>query len=233
VRRSRLAFAGGVVLAAYHFVVRPRTDSWGATEEELEMRLPGDELIEDATGQTTRAITIHAHPDEIWSWLIQIGADRGGFYSYDWLENHFGFFFGGHASLGIHSANAIIPEWQERTVGDLVCANATGTGGWYVMHADPGRALVLQMADVEHGRAAKRDEGPAFWEFTWAFVLHEQNDGTTRLIVRERIALGKPIVKILFISVGLISFVMTQKMMRGIKTRAERSGRARVEAIAA
>jgi hypothetical protein len=74
--------------------------------------VPGDELTPPPVEQNTRAITIAATPQEVWPWLVQMGADRGGFYSYAWLENLFG--------LGIHNADRIVEEWQQLAVGDWV-----------------------------------------------------------------------------------------------------------------
>src|SRR5437763_17003357 len=97
---------------------------WKVGHSPIEGPLPGDDLIAEPATQTTRAIDIDAPVTAVWPWIIQIGGDRGGFYSYDWLENLF--------RLGIHSARTIVPEWQRRAPGDLVFANRTGTGGWYV-----------------------------------------------------------------------------------------------------
>ena len=108
------------------------------------MSLPGDDLVPDPAEQNTRAIEIDAEPSSVWPWIIQIGADRGGFYSYEWLENLFG--------LGIHNSDVVVNQWQHRTVGDLVFADAKGSGGWYVMEVRPGEALVLQIGDVRAGR---------------------------------------------------------------------------------
>lgn len=211
-RGGPMLLVGGTAAFAYGRLVRPWHQRWGATDKEVAADLPGDDLIAEPAFQVTRAISIGVAPKQIWPWVVQLGADRGGFYSYDWLENCFG--------LGIHSADAIIPEWQERAAGDLMCADAEGTFGWYVMDIQPGRALVVKMANTEKGRPARLIE-PPFMEFTWSFVLEGTDNGTTRLIVRERIGFGKRVVRVLFSPVGLISLVMTQKMMRGIKERAE------------
>ena len=99
-------------LAAYRYVVQPWHKTWGATEEEAQKPLPGDEFVPDPAYMTTRAITIEAPPEDVWPWLVQVGQDRGGFYSYEWLENIFG--------LDIHNADEIISEWQNLEVGDIV-----------------------------------------------------------------------------------------------------------------
>lgn len=193
-------------------LVRPWHENWGATDDEVSGTLPGDELVREPASQGTRAITIDAAPSDVWPWIVQLGADRGGFYSYDWLENLF--------RLGIHSADRIVPEWQRRSVGELVHGNATGTGGWYVMDVRPNEALVLQTADVRAGRPARREEGFK-WEFLWTFALRAGGDGSTRLLVRERVGFGSRLTRLVMAPVGIVSFLMTRKMLRGVKARAE------------
>ncbi|MGN6129320.1 MAG: hypothetical protein ACTHOK_03175 [Nocardioidaceae bacterium] len=202
---------------AYRKVVRPWHERWGATDEEVLEALPGDRHVAEPATQHTRAITVDAPPEQVWPWVVQLGADRAGFYSYDWLENLFG--------LGIHSARHVVPGWQHRAVGDLVHANAAGTGGWYVVELVPGRALALELADVKAGRPVRRDE-QLRWEFLWTFVVKDLGNGTTRLLVRERTGFGSEATRLLLAPAGLVSFVMTRKMMRGIKARAEGAARA-------
>lgn len=207
---------GAVITAAVvtnRMLVRPWHVRWGATDDEVHARLAGDELVVPPAEQSTRAITIDAPPEQVWPWVVQIGADRGGFYSYDWLENLFG--------LGIHSTDRIVAEWQTRVVGDFVAANSARTGGWYVMEARPNDALVLKVADVEAGRPIERDEAMR-WEFVWTFALRAGREGTTRLLVRERVGFGSLVTQFLMGPMGLVSFVMTRRMMLGIKSRAER-----------
>ena len=213
--KRRWVSAATLVAAAavgYREILRPWHQSWGATREEIDMALPGDRLVAEPATQNTRGITIDARPEQVWRWVVQLGADRGGFYSYDWLENLF--------RLGIHSARQVVPDWQQRAAGDLVYANAAGTGGWYVMQAVPNEVLVLQMADVPAGHPMRRDE-QLRWEFLWTFALKDAGNGTTRLLVRERTGFGSTATRVLMAPVGLVSFLMTQKMMRGIKARAE------------
>ncbi len=176
------------------------------------MALPGDDLVAEPAEQITRALTIDAEPDAVWPWIVQIGADRGGFYFYEWLENLFG--------LGIHNSDVLVPAWQHREVGDLVFADAKGSGGWYVMDIQPGRALVLLVGDVRTGRPLRRDE-QLRWEFCWSFVLLPLSSGRCRLLVRERTAFGHPLTRALMSPIGIVSFVMTRQMLRGIKRRVE------------
>jgi hypothetical protein len=201
-------------IGAYRWVVGPWQRSWGATEVELEAALPGDDLTAEPADQITRAMTIDAPAEQVWPWLVQLGADRGGFYSYDWIEDLFG--------LRIHSATEIVPEWQDLQVGDLVYADRARSGGWVVVDLVPDRALVMKVADVATRQPVGRDEGLG-WEFQWTFALQPRGDGTTRLLVRERVAFGRRWFGVLMTPVGLVSFLMTRKMLRGIKERAEAS----------
>jgi len=214
-----LVAAGATV--AWRQVVTPWHERWGATDDEVAMVLPGDELVADPAHQVTRAIAIEAPPEAAWPWIAQLGADRGGFYSYEWLENLFG--------LDIHNADEIVPEWQHRDVGDLVCADGKGSGGWYVMQVEPGQALVMLVGDVREGRPLRRDERLR-WEFLWTFAVRPAHGGHSRLLVRERIGFGSTWSRLLMSPLGFVSFVMTRQTLRGIKARAERTTAARVSA---
>jgi hypothetical protein len=87
--RAAVAAAGAAFL--YRKFLRQPMLVWGATAEETAARLPGDELLEDADGVATRAITIDAPPSAVWPWIAQIGpSPRGGAYTYDWIENLLG-----------------------------------------------------------------------------------------------------------------------------------------------
>jgi energy-coupling factor transporter ATP-binding protein EcfA2 len=126
------------------------------------------------------------------------------FYSYDFLENL--------AGCDIHSADRIIPRWQDIKIGDEVkLAPAVGLD---VVALEPGRSLVLR------GGVAMGITPPPY-DFTWAWVLHDQPDGTSRLRLRERYAYTRPWARFLVEPVEAVSFVMSQKMLRGIRNRAQ------------
>lgn len=208
--KSGMALA--TLVGVYHVVIRPWQVRWGATDEEVAARLPGDERIAEPATQVTRAIDVDAPPEAVWPWIVQLGADRGGFYSYDWLEDLFG--------LGIHSANAVVADWQQLAVGDLVAADARRRGGWYVVDLRPDELLALQVADLRRGRPTSRADRPG-WEFLWTFALRPTPGGTTRLVVRERVAVGRRSLRLLLTPVGIVSFVMTRRMLLGLAARAE------------
>jgi hypothetical protein len=198
----------GGAAAAYIRLGRPRQLRWGATDQESDRRLPGDALIANPDLTATRAITVHTSADQVWPWIAQLGQGRGGFYSYDVLENLVG--------CDIHSADQIVPEWQAITVGGQVKLHPEV--GLDVAMVEPGRALVLR-GGVPMGAA------PPPYDFTWAFVLQEQPEGTTRLLVRERYAYTQRWAPLLVEPVAVVAFMMTQRMLRGIRDRAERGGR--------
>jgi len=193
-------------ILAYRRVVRPRMATWGATDAEIDARLPGDELLGTGATRMTRAITIAAPVEEVWRWLVQIGEDRAGFYSYAWLERL--------ALTDMHNADRIVPEWQHRARGDTIwLAQRYGDRGRQVAAVlEPPRALVMVgPRDFDVIDSGGRAGG------SWVFFLEPIDDTQTRLIVRSS---GGPVGTPLF---DVIHFVMEQKMMRGIKERAERA----------
>ena len=114
--RAATVVALGAVL--YRWLVRERLLNWGATEAEVHAGLPGDELLDDADGVATRAITIDAPPSAVWPWIAQMGpGPRGGAYTYDWIENRFG--------LNMHSADRVLPEFQHPAPGDTIGVGKT------------------------------------------------------------------------------------------------------------
>jgi hypothetical protein len=192
-------------VAAYASLARPRHLRWGASGPECAAQLAGDDLIAYPDLTATRAITVRATAGEVWPWIAQLGQGRGGFYSYDALENL--------AGCRIHSADRILPEHQDVGVGDEVKLHpevALAVAG-----CEPGRSLVLR-GGVPIGKAAPP------YDFTWAFVLAEQGDGTTRLIVRERYTYTRWWAPLVVEPVEAVSFVMSRKMLRGIRAAAEK-----------
>src|SRR5450755_1498111 len=212
-RRRRVAgvTALGGAIAGYSMLARRWQLRWGATGREAGEELPGDDLITRPDLTATRAITVGVPADQVWPWIAQLGQGRGGFYSYDSLENL--------AGCDIHSANQIVPEWQDLEVGDPVML--APQVALTVALLDRGHYLVLR-GGVPMGNSAPP------YDFTWAFALRAEPAGTTepagatRLLVRERYAYTRPWARLLVEPAEAVSFVMSQKMLRGIKDRAER-----------
>jgi hypothetical protein len=191
----------GIAAAA---LARARQLRWGASAQECGASFPGDDLIVSPDLTATRAITVRASAGQVWPWIAQLGQGRGGFYSYDFLENL--------AGCDIHSADRVVPGWQDIKIGDKVkLAPAVGLD---VAALEEGRSLVLR-GGVPIGNASPP------YDFTWAWVLRDEPGGTSRLLVRERYAYTRPWALFIVEPVEAVSFVMTQKMLRGIRDRAE------------
>ena len=196
-KRSSLTFAAmGVATVLYRRMLRSVILNWGATDAEAQARLPGDELLEQADGIATRAITIKAPASAVWPWIAQIGpSPRGGAYTYDWIENLLG--------LNMHSADRILPEYQHPQIGDTL---GYGKNRMRFERVEPLRVL-----------ATRSEDG----NWVWSFVLDE-HDGQTRLISRNRFRLPTLAARVGMVPMEPASLVMEQKMLRGIKQRAER-----------
>ncbi len=191
----------GLVLALlYWFPIRRWLASWGTTEEDLLREMAGDELIPNPTHSATHAITVDATPDRIWPWLVQMGYQRGGLYSYDWLDQLFGFLDG-------PSAERILPEFQHLAVGDTILLGPRENLTVAVM--EPERALALSYSSHD-------------MEWVWLFGLYPLEGGRTRLVSRGRERYPN---RLLF-RLGMLvmepaAFIMTRRMLLGLKARAE------------
>jgi len=206
--------AGSAGLAIYLLAIKPWHRRWGATDEEVERPMLGDEMVPRANFETTRAITIDTPPEAVWPWLVQIGQGRGGFYSYDWLENLTG--------LDIHSADQILPEHQNPKVGDVIPLEPEGSG-YTIATLEPDRFLLLYTGAKGLG-VLEQFFAQADAASTWAFELVALDGKRARLIVRWRARwnLRKSLTTFLIgLPLDPIEFIMEQKMMRGIKQRAE------------
>ena len=217
-RRLALANAGvaatGVGVWA---ALRPRILAWGATYDEVVRPLPGDDLVANPLYVTTRAISVKAPAAAVWPWLVQLGQNRGGFYTYDVLENLMG--------LDIHSAAAIRPEWQDLHAGeDYVTLDPRESMKMTIAVLEPERAFVIRSgAPGEPQAPGSFFKGELEW--SWAFVLNPVDEHTTRLIIRCRAAWADTLAARLARPVLLepVHFVMEERMLRGIRDRAERA----------
>jgi hypothetical protein len=169
-RLVRTAASVGALLPwAYVLIARPWHLRWGATDEETRKALPGDGLVPQPVTQMTRALTVDAPPGEVWPWMVQLGAGRGGLYSYDWLENL--------AGLGIHSVDRIVPELQDLEKEEILPLEASSGTGLTVAEIVPERAIVLHLPELRPERSV----------LSWAYVLEPLGQSATRLIFRFKL----------------------------------------------
>jgi hypothetical protein len=190
----------------YWFPFRRWMSRWGATPADLSRVMAGDTLLPDSTFSYTMGVTINAPPEDVWPWLVQIGYQRGGLYSYDWLDRLFGY-------LDRPSATHILPEFQHLAVGDRI---PLGRGpSWPVAVVEPNRALVLDM----------RNMGGLDW--VWQFGLYKIDERRTRLASRSRVRTKTVWARLLTYVIEPAGFLMTRRMLLGLEERAEawRAGR--------
>jgi hypothetical protein len=212
-----LGFGFLSALLVYGYFVRKRLLNWGASDEEAAGAFPGDELVPDPNYQSTRAITINAEPEAVWPWVIQIGYQRGGFYSYDWLERQAGL-------KELHSTDQIVTAWQDVRPGDQVAISPVTPLD--VAIVEPGQAFVLHAVMnpfiAEIIDRAAQPEGP-FMDWSWAFILEPAGFKSCRLIARVRANIQpQPVGRILsWVAIEPAHFLMENKMLQGIRERVE------------
>jgi hypothetical protein len=202
------------VAAGYALAVRPRMLRWGATEEEVRRPYPGAELIPGGRRSATMAMTLATEPSVVWRWLVQMGADRAGWYSWDRLDN-----------WGRPSADRIHPEWQGIAVGDRLAATPDGRQWWEVAALEPGRFLGLRMSLDLRGRPFDpRRTPPRFHtDSLWGFLLEGIPGGRTRLVVSGYWSLRprwlQPIASVVVLEPS--HWVMQTRQFANLRRRAE------------
>ncbi|MEW5916759.1 MAG: hypothetical protein AB1762_10150, partial [Gemmatimonadota bacterium] len=216
-----LMLAAGVtpLLIGFYAVAQPWYLDWGATTAELSRTLPGDEIIPDARSQHTRAITINVPVERVWPWLAQLGQDRGGFYSFDVLENVVG--------CRMPVEDYLRPDKQSWAIGDKLWMyppdRAGGVGFATLRVLVPSRALGF--ATRSTGTSLDEPE-----DGSWSMVLEPIDGGSTRLLIRGRLAKGRSALGAAFDAsvFAPMHYVMERRMMIGIRQLAEGSSRERM-----
>lgn len=209
-------YAVAVLLFCHHFIFRPIFLDWGAPESIRELSLSGD-VFTDVPGKSyhTRAVLIEATPEELWPWLIQIGQDRGGFYSHEWLENLF--------RADMKNVSEIKPEFQwPRMQGDTIwLANKSrynGQGYQIVAESIPFRSLVMVGAeDYARIQSGQKASG------SWAFYLYPEGADKTWLIARSSsgdIPFANQVLR--YFTYEVPHFIMEKKMLKSMKFLAEK-----------
>jgi hypothetical protein len=180
----------------YLALFRPWQLRWGATDEEVKRSMPGDNIVGKPSFNATRAVTINAPAENIYPWIVQMGVNRAGWYSYDLLDN-----------LARRSAEVILPEHQNIQVGDLIPMSPDGKQGLWVK-------------DFRH------NEWMLWWDkigdTSWAWVIYSEGESYSRLVTRVRVKYRWFSPAILFnLIIEFFDILMMRKCMLGIKRRAE------------
>ncbi|MEV6210168.1 hypothetical protein [Kitasatospora sp. NPDC051914] len=206
-----MAFA---VPALYALWIRPRLLTWGATRDESTSVYPGDELVAEADSSSTMATTLPAPPEAVWAWLVQMGGDRGGWYSWDRLDHY-----------GEPSAERIVPQWQDLEEGQHLLTAPDGRSWFTVAVLEPNRTLVLR-ADLKlpSGRSYDIRTGSlprAHMDGIWGFHLRPAPGDRTRLVVRTRgVSRPRPLTRPFDLLLGEPAhFVMQTRQFHNLRTR--------------
>lgn len=190
------------------YVARRYYRNWGTTKEECSTNLPGDDLVDAPAVQTTEGVWIDASADAVWPWLLQMGQDRGGLYSYEKLENLMG--------LRYRNADVIHEEWQHLLPGDVV---RLAPKGWLGL----SDGLVLEVVDIVEGQSIVLRATPArqHWDAVWSFHVFSRWDDRSRLLIRSRTGLRHPGEVLATEVAAPVLAITTRGMLLGIKRRAE------------
>ncbi len=217
-RVGRLVAAAAAVCAVpvlYARWGRPRLLTWGATADEVSRSYPGDELIPRASGGVfTMAATLPAPPEKVWPWLVQMGGDRAGFYSWDRLDHG-----------GKPSADRIVPQWQSLQTGQRLNAEPAGQNWMTVEVAEPGRTLVLrENFELPSGHSFDPQSGPksrVYLDGIWGFYLRPAPGGQTRLVAHTRGRTSRqPFMAAFSVLLGEpLHFIMQTRQFHGLRTR--------------
>jgi hypothetical protein len=182
------------VVGSYLLVIGPWQRRWGTTDDELHRSMPGDDLLRPDAPSTTRAITIDASPEDVFPWLLQIGYGRGGWYSYDWIDND-----------GKPSIERIDPALQRLAVGDRI--EMMPRFGPVVNETEPNHYIVS---------GGETD--------SWCLLVEPTTDHRTRLVSRWKQDWPKSAGTYVWIALSDPgAFLMEQKMLRRIRDLAERA----------
>lgn len=209
-----LAGAARMAVAMVTPFLRRRRARWGVDAPAAARPLPGDDLIPSPRWSWTHGIDIDAPPAAVWPWVAQIGADRGGFYSYQWLENL--------AGCRLRNAEAVHPEWE------------LGVGQGLVLHP---AVPPLPIAAVDRGRylvahapapPGAKVEGRPWVEASWLFLVEPSGPGRSRLVSRYRAACSDDLGTRLSFGPAIVEPIgteMDRRMLRGVKARVEQGQR--------
>jgi hypothetical protein len=195
------------LIIIYIFFLRNFLMYRGSTKTERNKYYVGDSVVTNPDNINTIAISVERPPLGIWPWIAQMGLEKGGFYTYTWLENISG--------CKLHNADRIHPEWQNPKKGDYepVCAVAEGKHlpGWVITAITPGKAIVF---------ASLSDSS-----WTMGFYIDSVGTHESRLITRMRYQTPRKfwefIVDKLWLKWG--HCIMQRGSLKGIKKRVEQN----------
>jgi len=213
--RDIVAGLGGATLMIGAFLtpfLRHARSHWGLSQELAARHYPGDELVPEPRSSFTHGIVIDAPASSVWPWIAQIGADRGGFYSYQWLENLVG--------CEVRNAETVHPEWEARVGETLILHPGAGAPRIPIVSVERGRYVLAFAGADERARA----EGKPWAAVSWLFLLEPLEGARCRFISRYRAACSDDLASRLAYGPTLlepVAFAMDRRMLLGVKERVE------------
>lgn len=209
---------GVLIIAACYlsWFLKPLRDRWGLTRAEADRTLPGDSIVKEPKSVFTHGIVISAPVDHVWPWVAQMGKDRGGFYSYEALENLMG--------LGIYNADTILEQYQHPKKGDIIPFGPDN--GYPLAICNEGEAMVIENSDdLDKKETYDPSQGHPknFLHLSWLWYIEPLDRHRTRFISRNRVDHNDSFKnRVIFTLAEPVVFSMDRKMCLGIKKRAER-----------
>jgi hypothetical protein len=204
---------------AFLYAARRYYRNWGTTKEECQIYLDGDGLIAGPVVRSTEAVSIDAPAGAVWPWLVQMGQDRGGLYTFEKMENF--------AGLRYVNADGIQSEWQDLAPGDTM---RLVPKGW--MGLRDGIALeVVEVADQQS--IVLRASADREWNVVWSFHVIPHWDDRCRLLIRIRTPLHHPGQTLVTELAGPATALVTRGMLFGIKRKAQQQVQAEASAARA
>lgn len=210
-----------IIIACYFSLfLKPLRDRWGLTKEEADREFPGDDIVAKPQSSFTHGIVINAPAEYVWPWIAQMGKDRGGFYSYEALENLMG--------LGIYNVDTIIEQYQHPKQGDIIPFGPDN--GCPVAIIKEGAAMVITNSeDMDIHKTYNPAEGHPrnFLHLSWLWYVEPLEGHKSRFISRNRLNFSPTFKNRMMYSILAepVVFAMDRKMCLGIKRRAERNFR--------
>lgn len=210
----------GVVALGLLYAARRYLRDWGTTKAEAGGPLPGDELVASPSLTATEGVTINTPAASVWPWLVQLGQDRGGLYSFEKLENI--------AGLRYRNADRIHTEWQHLAIGDTV---RLAPKGWFGL---PSGVVfdVVGLDDVQ-SIVLRAEPSQFLWDAVWSFHVIPRGEDRCRLLIRSRLALRHPGEVFKAEMLGPARAMITRGLLIGIKRRAEGEAQAELSAATA
>jgi hypothetical protein len=221
--RDVLAGLGGAAAIALGYLTPQRRawrSRWGLDAETAARSHPGDDIVPDPLWGWTHGVEIEAPAEQVWPWVAQIGAGRGGFYSYQWLENL--------AGCGLENAERVHPEWEVREGDELFLHPKLAP--LRVARVSPGHWFVARTPE----EADAVDGGKPRVTVSWLFLVEPIVGERCRFISRYRCRCSNDLTTRIRFGpawVEPIGFAMDRRMLLGVKERAERAARKAIRRV--